>query len=1147
MAVQDYKINYKSDFVLTINGDAGWAIPFCIKFWTGMPSQAYFVGFDGVKYVNCRIGDDPTKLVVLFDDHHLPIGELKMQIAYHTTIEEFPGSVYDEVTNARDVIVTIDGTDYQVLLDFTGEDSPELEFDLPAYANEAERIQNELQRQQNEADRIAAELQREQATAAAVQGAENVNAQLNGTTLTVTNRQGVSTSVNTKGEQGEQGPVGPEGPQGEQGPKGDKGDTGATGPQGSTGPQGPKGDTGVSINDFVETGETETDTIYDIVFSDDTTKEVAIPKGEKGDQGEQGPEGPQGPMGDVAVITPEQQAAFTMYSVTGQHDDGPMTQKAVTDALVGSSIAYDNSQSGLGVGNVQDALDEVNVELKKIGTLGNGHLAVLSSAGNKYWLISNGVLTLYSNTNSNWQCFQPIDVTNCDNVQIKFWLNATYGGADAGAHTMFADESGHPIGVNLYNETGNYRTFIVPAGAKYLYVSTRISVQSTYGVKLFPSKSVSNEIDYDMLRSSVKQYVDVNLYSNIQKGFVIGTWIWNSFTAGYYSKKIPVKNGDVVIISATDGLARFSLLSASDNETGEVQFASGYENMVFDIEVGESAVVRVDSTNVGCICVRADTAGSLRVPDIVIYRSVQDVVGGNSKRDVALSEVLYGLFDVTSDGDISTTATTTRGLVFGYIKVPKGCSISIKTKGNYYCACMYYSFKDKSGYISGDYAWMQGEYKCTPSLYNENALYVRIRIKNGTSNAAVSADITDCLDYIKIVGEDGMLSDVYLNDEPSIEIDRFDYISLQNDELTSYNSNNWTKGGTWNYSSNGVKPASTGTSCYLQNKKIYYSDRRYMRVTVTMGADTVLMLPISYGGINAGWGASCFAVDFSQKRLIMYGNDGHNGITGDYAPTNTGYNLNKVVEMAIIPDAMIGARDYIVEIVKHSLLSVLTIYDTLTGNSVSVSHNGSSVGWQNQLYGFYVESGTLPTLKNFEVYALKNPDVMFTGDSITEGAYVNDRSKRYSELFRTHNPSKRVVISARSGQTIQGLMDLFESEWNITRPKVISLLIGANGGDTAESLAAFKAACDNIEATLVMHRMTCHSRGEAEIPNSILIPALGVEGARFDLATAIDNAPNKTYTNYNPSLYGDTGVHPNVAGNAKMYERLLIDVPSLFR
>jgi hypothetical protein len=46
-------------------------------------------------------------------------------------------------------------------------------------------------------------LDREQATAAAVEGAENVNAQLNGYVLTVTNRQGVSSSINTKGETGD--------------------------------------------------------------------------------------------------------------------------------------------------------------------------------------------------------------------------------------------------------------------------------------------------------------------------------------------------------------------------------------------------------------------------------------------------------------------------------------------------------------------------------------------------------------------------------------------------------------------------------------------------------------------------------------------------------------------------------------------------------------------------------------------------------------------------------------------------------------------------------------------------------------------------------------------------------------------------------
>ena len=132
MAAQFYKINYKSDFVLTINSDAGWAVPFCIKFWTGMPSHGYFAGFDGENYVNCRVGDTPTQLLVMFDDHHMPIGPLRMQIAYHTTIEEFPDRKFDEVTNPTNVTVDIDGTEYQVMLDFTGETGAEIDFSMPS-------------------------------------------------------------------------------------------------------------------------------------------------------------------------------------------------------------------------------------------------------------------------------------------------------------------------------------------------------------------------------------------------------------------------------------------------------------------------------------------------------------------------------------------------------------------------------------------------------------------------------------------------------------------------------------------------------------------------------------------------------------------------------------------------------------------------------------------------------------------------------------------------------------------------------------------------------------------------------------------------------------------------------------------------------
>lgn len=161
MAAKIFRINYKSDFILTLNSDAGWAIPFCIKFFTSVPSRAYFVGYDGETYTHCSYDpSEPTKLVVQFDDHHLPIGDLNYQIAYHFTVADFPNDTEDEVINPAAVTTEIDGETYHVMLDFTGETAPEIEFSLPAYANEAQRIANEETRIENEESRIQNEAQR---------------------------------------------------------------------------------------------------------------------------------------------------------------------------------------------------------------------------------------------------------------------------------------------------------------------------------------------------------------------------------------------------------------------------------------------------------------------------------------------------------------------------------------------------------------------------------------------------------------------------------------------------------------------------------------------------------------------------------------------------------------------------------------------------------------------------------------------------------------------------------------------------------------------------------------------------------------------------------------------------------------------------
>lgn len=372
-----------------------------------------------------------------------------------------------------------------------------------------------------------------------------------------------------------------------------------------------------------------------------------------------------------------------------------------------------------------------------------------------------------------------------------------------------------------------------------------------------------------------------------------------------------------------------------------------------------------------------------------------------------------------------------------------------------------------------------------------------------------------------------------------------EYTKLQEDPLT-VSTNKWTFGNAWTFSSGGATPPAVGAENYMRNTSIYYSDRRYMRVTALMGADTKLIIACGYGSsLNAGEGASAFGVDFDNKKLIIYGVPAYGGISGDTQATSTGYDLTKELETATIPVSAIGARKYVVELRKHGTISQLILMDTKTGEKVSVAHDGWACGRQNQLYGFYCDSGTLPTLSNFYVYGENNPDIVFAGDSITEGVYVNDRKYTYPNRYRSALPSKKVVVSARGGQTISGLMSLFDTEWNIVRPKAISLLIGANGGNSASYFTQFKNACDAIGAKLYVHYCSCRTGRDLSETNDTLVPALNLESAHFDWATAIDNTPNSSYSNINTSLFADS-THPNIAGQAELYKRLEIDCPSIY-
>jgi len=367
-----------------------------------------------------------------------------------------------------------------------------------------------------------------------------------------------------------------------------------------------------------------------------------------------------------------------------------------------------------------------------------------------------------------------------------------------------------------------------------------------------------------------------------------------------------------------------------------------------------------------------------------------------------------------------------------------------------------------------------------------------------------------------------------------------DYISLFKDSAINPNTTTeWVTNGVWNMVSGGVVPQSVGSTYFAQLKKTYHSDNRFMQSTIGLAPTSKVFIACSYGGINTGEGASGFMIDMVNKTLVIYA--AGTGLDDQYS--SAGYTTT-VLNSITIPDNLIGTKDYLIELRKQGTHHNLRLLDPVTGINIEVHHDGWGAGRQNERYGFYAVSGNF-NLKTVEVFSLNRPDVVFAGDSITEGVYVYDRTHRYAEYFRQNRPTKKVVISARGADDIDGILAKFATEYNIYRPKVLSVLIGANGGNTLAKFQTLKANCDAIGCTLMLNYRTCQT-GDAHLADNDLIAQISTSHARFDIITAKDGVPTVDATHvtprYDPAMFADSGLHPNEAANLLMYNRFIADI-----
>lgn len=382
-----------------------------------------------------------------------------------------------------------------------------------------------------------------------------------------------------------------------------------------------------------------------------------------------------------------------------------------------------------------------------------------------------------------------------------------------------------------------------------------------------------------------------------------------------------------------------------------------------------------------------------------------------------------------------------------------------------------------------------------------------------------------------------------------IETPKTKYIEIFKDNFSTKDLFNWTFNGSWNVVEGGIQSGANGEGNYMRSNRIYHYDKRRMRLKFTCGSDSVIRAFCSYGSsMNAGNGATGIILDFVSKKLTLC----KTGNGTDSQLWGSTINFSEELTSMEFPDKFGDAGDYILEFEKDELNISCTVFDCKTGHKVYVTHEGWGAGRLNQYFGVCPMSGTSIILKEFTVDALYNPDIVVVGDSITEGEGTTDKTKKYCSRLRTDCPNKTIVLSSRGGDTINGVISKFYTEYLLVKPKVISILIGANMNNTKELLNKVIWLSKLIGAKVVFHYTSPQTNNDRMQANNKLIEALDEQyrGARFDMSLLTDNDPWITEShpslNVDLSLYSDNYLHPNNDGHGEMYNRLKIDVPYFY-
>jgi hypothetical protein len=250
---------------------------------------------------------------------------------------------------------------------------------------------------------------------------------------------------------------------------------------------------------------------------------------------------------------------------------------------------------------------------------------------------------------------------------------------------------------------------------------------------------------------------------------------------------------------------------------------------------------------------------------------------------------------------------------------------------------------------------------------------------------------------------------------------------------------------------------------------------------------------------------------------------------------------------------IVANREYMVSYEKsNGSFHRLTITDTITGHSNSMSYLNSSypfsdyAGKQWGSPGIMFLSGNI-VVRKFEFISIapKDSKVLIFGDSITEGHGLDNNRATYDDRccakVRQALNGNCVICGRGSGDSTDLLLRM-DFELAKFTPKYVVIIIGTNDTDMVIWQTNIEMAISRIKSAGASPIICVPPVGGVLVEQiALYLRNKDYTVVRMDYATSINNDGLTQDT----SFFVDS-LHPNTAGNSKMFNQLLLDAPEIF-